>query len=284
MTNTNIEKIVNAVALKLASYTEPNSITPAVMTETIAIAIQSLYAPTDVFLANNGVDEIDLSSYINIKRLFAKMNNFTSLDLTPMTELEYVDFGANYFTVKTVDFSQNNKLKTLLLQGFMGFSSLPISNLSDLRKLYIGNNDLIADFSFMSNNYLLESVEVNLSGVIEQPLNLSIYPNLKYFKGFCESVTTVNTTGLTNLNTINLDAPITVDFSTNSSLKNITIEEYRGNIADYENILSNLVSFGLLDGSLSVRFTNGKTPVVGVQGLADIAILESRGWYVYAYN
>lgn len=285
MQNQNVQRIVEMVSEKLAQYTTNKSITPQVITETIALTIQSLYAPTDVFMSNNNVKEIDLSNYINVERLFANNNPFTSLDISEMVALKHIEFSAGKFVNKSIDFSNNTLLENVLIKDVGGFNTFDLSSLLELKNLSLNklgfapNND-VTSFSFLNNNVKLESLEIQkFKAISPSVFNANNFPLLKNLSFPETIVNDVDCSGLVNLESVFLYNTTNLNITGCLNIREIAI--FSGlNItqSQIDNILNVLANNNVSNGSVNIE--NNPSVQPSSQGLIDKATLESRGWSV----
>lgn len=260
--NTKIQIIIDAVSDKLAQYTTPNSITPQVVTEAIALSVQSLYSVPDVFMANNNVETIDFTNYVNVERLFAQQNPFTSLDLLPMVNLKHLELSSTYLT--EIDFSANVLLEKLIFMGNeYQIPTIDFSTLTNLKELQVGTQ---LESINLSTNILLEKLELNSNLLTSIDLSNNILLNhLDLSENQLENLDISNNPEITYLNL------------------------HRNNLTEttVNQILADLVLANKNNGKMFFRnplsFTNSNAQPTG-QGLLDIATLESRGWEVIYLN
>lgn len=261
--NPNIQTIVDAVSDKLAQYTIPDSITPQVVTEAIALAVQSLYTQPDVFMSNNNIKTIDFTNYVNVERLFAHGNPFISLDLSPMINLKHAEISSA--NVSSIDFSANTLLE----------------------KLIFASNNI--EIPTIDVSLLVNLVELNLSTNGQTSVDLSTNTLLEKLELDSNLLTTIDLSSNILLKEIDLSGNelTTLDISNNPEVINLDV--HRNNLTEtaVNQILADLVTANKNNGKMwfkndgsSLNFNAQPTG----QGLLDIATLESRGWEVLYLN
>lgn len=204
MINPKVQEIIDKVASKFEQYTTPNSITPMVVTSAIAEAIQSTYVPKDLFMTNSNVKDIDFSNYFNIERLFAQGNPFVNFDLSllPLLKELYLQSAFTY----------QNTVNKNTFEGIIDFSLN-----QNLEKL------IILDF-------------------FKNPTNINLTTNslLKEVELYGENLTSIDISGLTNIEKLSIGAPIsTIDFfASKNNLKEVYFEQVLIPSFDFEDCLN----------------------------------------------
>ncbi|MVO09744.1 hypothetical protein GOQ30_11300 [Flavobacterium sp. TP390] len=175
-TTPNIEAITTEVMNYLNAFTTKKSIGRPQIITAISKAVERLYTPMDAFMSSNNIQTIDLTNYVNVERLFAGANPFSSLDLSPLVNLKHLELFNLNGTMTSVDLSNNTALEIVNFQFSYGINSIDVSALVNLKELNIGSTSISA--LNISTNTLLEKLVFNNNTL--STLNISNNPLLTY--------------------------------------------------------------------------------------------------------
>ncbi len=176
--------------------------------------IESFVNARGIYLFNNNISTLDISSLPNLEFADIGDNNISSLDLSNNTSLIALDANGNDFT--SLVLPSGNNLERVQVNNSQ-LSNLDVSNVLGLELLNLANNNL-ANGLDLSNNILLESL--NLSGNGLNGIDVS-------------SNTALLTLGLSDNNISSLD------LSTNSNLRLVFVDQNNLSSLDVSS-LSNL--------------------------------------------
>ncbi|MCZ4223339.1 leucine-rich repeat domain-containing protein [Pedobacter rhodius] len=141
----------------------------------------------------NQVSSVDLQGMLSLKRLYLIGGGMETVNLKGCINLEHLSLIGN--NLKTIDLSPFKKLTKLHL-AYNQFSSLIIGNQPGLQEVDVSNNN-IADFR-ISMCPRLSSLIIS-KNKIGQNLDLSKFPELKYFAADYNKLSSVNILGLSKL-------------------------------------------------------------------------------------
>lgn len=159
-----------------------------------------------ISLSGNALTNFDTSPYSNLKELDLQFNQLSSLDMTNNTLLEVINLNINPLTnlvmnsaylldlsvshtdLTSLDLTQNVELDYLDISHTPGLSGFDLSNLTKLRVL-------------------------NISGLDQSLINNGQFPSVESLYVSYANLTSFDTTGLDNLNYLNLEGNQISDFS-----------------------------------------------------------------------
>ena len=183
-------------------------------------------------LSGNKIEEIDLRNNINLKSLDLSgdddhESNLSSVDLSKNVNLESLHLEKTKLT--NLDLSNNSKLKTLFID-YNKLMSLDLSKNVNLENLRSSHSSLVSlNLSNCSNlesldaynNYSLENLD--LPNYSEKLKSLYLYGDSK--------LTSINLSGLPNLNTLNLNHTSIekIDLSNNTKLTDFYYPDFPKN-------------------------------------------------------
>jgi Leucine-rich repeat (LRR) protein len=158
-------------------------------------------------------DATGIEAFVSLERLIIESNDFTSIDLSNLTQLKELDISE--CPLNSLDLSANTLLEDLFLEGTIGFTVLDISNNTLLENLSVEDCG-ITDITFtMLNNLLFFSVpRNNLTSV-----DASSFGQLASIDVSFNNLTEVN---IQNGNNGNLE---TIDFTNNPNLTCILVDD-----------------------------------------------------------
>lgn len=158
--------------------------------------------------------------FINLKTLYCRQNQLTTLDISNNSNLETLDCRSNQLA--TLDISNNTNLETLSCSGNQ-LTTLDLINNSNLKSLNCSGNQLTT--LDISNNSNLEILTCRVNQLTT--LDISNNLNLRTLQCNDNQLTTLDVSNNLNLTTLSCDNNqlTTLDVSNNSSLSSLFCQE-----------------------------------------------------------
>jgi uncharacterized repeat protein (TIGR01451 family) len=175
---------------------------------------------------------IDVTPFTNLQSLVVTGNNLSSLNLSGLTQLNYLDCSQNQLT--SIDLSSNPNIRTLYCGG-NALTSLNISGMPNLLELYCFNNNISS--LNLSQNLALQFLVCDNNALT----NLDVTANtaltdLYYSNNNIANIDLINNTALTTLgcngngvSTLNLSANTNL-FQLNCAANNISTLDLSTNL------------------------------------------------------
>tara|TARA_R110002124_G_scaffold5301_1_gene33021 strand:+ start:32856 stop:35453 length:2598 start_codon:yes stop_codon:yes gene_type:complete len=170
--------------------------------------------------SSNLTDLTGLDNFVNLTRLEINLNEITTFDATPHTNLEYLNFSNNLLTsvdltglsnlqilwaygnpFTSVDISSLSALDLIDISYSDNLTALDASNLTNLTNLSASSNDSMTSIN-LSGCTALEDLDVQYSALTS--LDLSGLTSLSTMFAEDNNITTIDVTGAVSLGNLNV--------------------------------------------------------------------------------
>ncbi|MGY6649552.1 leucine-rich repeat domain-containing protein [Wenyingzhuangia sp. IMCC45574] len=251
-----------------------------------------ILATTHLDVSHKNLNDLDgIEVFENLEALFAVGNNLTTIDLSSNSKLSHLSLKENDLDV--LDLSANTELKELYACA-NNFVSIDLSNTPLLTHVGLKYNKLIA--IDVSNNPLLELLEVHSNTKALNHLILGTNPNLKYLFASHNSLTSIDLSGVLNLQELHLNdnlltgllnleshTELRVVNLCNNLLEDITdcayskVEETKATFNTLEEYLVHVGLDNAIDGTIPVtpEITTMKVLDIPKTGISDMSGIET---------
>ncbi len=174
-----------------------------------------------LFMANNGITDVDLSGATKLSFLRLNNNQIKVIDLSKNPEMVEL-WATDCSELQSVNLANASKLMTLALQG-TAVSSLDFTDAEAIRTLYAGNNSNLSSLN-LSNLSNLDELWVNNNGI--ESLDLSNNTYLMNLECSRNRLTSLDVSACSDLNYISCWGNNIKGEEMDKLIKSLPVEEY----------------------------------------------------------